>query len=319
MTVVWRASDQASRDRLDYMRSAVADSVAPFDLYPEDPTLFECEIRAARVGAVTVVDIQAPPSQAVRPARLISRSDPELCTIHVQLSGRPIVEQGDRQSSFAPGDLTLVDLSRPTRVVSPARSHRQVSVVLSRSLLPFGRKRTDAIAGVALPGRAGTCALLSGLVRQMVRDLDGYGEDEKVRIGTAFLDLTAAALSASIQHDSELPPDTRRRALLLQIHAFIGAGLGDPELSPSMIAAAHHISLRYLHLLFETQDTTVAESIRRRRLEQCRRDLADPRLADVPVAAIGARHGFRDASAFNRLFRRQQGVAPGEFRRMCLS
>ena len=87
-------------------------------------------------------------------------------------------------------------------------------------------------------------------------------------------------------------------------------------MTPTTIAAAHHISLRYLHKLFEAQGTTVAGWIRRRRLDRCRVDLLDPAYRARPVSAIGARWGFPDASRFNRVFRAAHGVPPGEYRLM---
>jgi AraC-like DNA-binding protein len=105
---------------------------------------------------------------------------------------------------------------------------------------------------------------------------------------------------------------------LLRVQAFIEERLGDPALSPGMIAAANHISLRYLHKLFEPQSRTVAGFIRERRLERCRRDLADPGLAYVPVRAIALRWGFPDPARLNRLFKDEYGVTPGEYRRLCI-
>jgi AraC-like DNA-binding protein len=61
----------------------------------------------------------------------------------------------------------------------------------------------------------------------------------------------------------------------------------------------------------------VAGLIRERRLERCRRDLADPGLAEIPVRAIAFRWGFPDPARFNRVFRREYGIAPGEYRRLC--
>jgi hypothetical protein len=109
MTVVWRTADQPPAARLDYMRHAVADWIAPFLLRPEDTTRFHCEIRAANVGVLRIVEICAPTSEAVRGPRLIRRSDPELCTLHVQPDGEPVIEQGDRQARISSGDLTLVE------------------------------------------------------------------------------------------------------------------------------------------------------------------------------------------------------------------
>src|SRR5690606_31419702 len=91
--------------------------------------------------------------------------------------------------------------------------------------------------------------------------------------------------------------------------------LADPDLSPATVAAAHHVSVRQLHRLFEGRDETVAARIRARRLERCRRDLLDPALAEQTVAAIGARWGLPNPSQLSRLFRQAYGVTPSELRR----
>ena len=101
---------------------------------------------------------------------------------------------------------------------------------------------------------------------------------------------------------------------MLQITSFIEEHLGEADLAPAQIAAAHHISLRQLHKLFEGSGTTVGGWIRQRRLERCGRDLRDPDLADRPVAAIGARWGYPDPAHFSRLFKSAYGVGPRDYR-----
>ncbi|HTZ22607.1 MAG TPA: helix-turn-helix domain-containing protein, partial [Streptosporangiaceae bacterium] len=98
------------------------------------------------------------------------------------------------------------------------------------------------------------------------------------------------------------------------VQAFIHRHLGDPGLSPAMIAAAHHMSVRSLHQLFHDEGLTVASWIRGRRLECCRRDLSDPALASRPVAAIAARWGFSSPGDFSRTFRAVHGLPPAEYR-----
>jgi AraC-like DNA-binding protein len=122
-------------------------------------------------------------------------------------------------------------------------------------------------------------------------------------------------LAGRLDRATTVAPATRRRALLATLQAFIDSHLADPELSPSTIAAAHHISLRYLHRLFEGQGTTVAERIKNRRLANCRQDLLDPSLAALPVNAIASRWGFIDPARFSRAFRDTYGQPPGEYRR----
>jgi transcriptional regulator GlxA family with amidase domain len=100
------------------------------------------------------------------------------------------------------------------------------------------------------------------------------------------------------------------------IHAFIEQRLADPGLGPDMIAAAHHISRRYLYQVFGTEahGAGVAAWIRQRRVERCQSDLLDPALASRPVSAIAARWGFADAASFSRTFRAALRVPPARYR-----
>ncbi|GAB2818652.1 helix-turn-helix transcriptional regulator [Streptomyces daliensis] len=107
------------------------------------------------------------------------------------------------------------------------------------------------------------------------------------------------------------------RTLLAQIRAYIAGRLGDAELTPEVIASAHHISLRYLHKLFQQDGHTVAGWIRERRLEQCRRDLANPQLTTRPIHVIAARWGFTNAAHFSQVFRGAYGLSPRQFRQHC--
>jgi AraC-like DNA-binding protein len=113
----------------------------------------------------------------------------------------------------------------------------------------------------------------------------------------------------------QVTPDTPRGALLLKIYAFIEEHLSDPQLSPTLVARSNHLSIRYLHKLFETQSMTVAAWIRERRLERCRNDLLDPGLRAQSVSYIAARRGFPEPSHFSRVFRQAYGVPPSEYRK----
>ena len=84
------------------------------------------------------------------------------------------------------------------------------------------------------------------------------------------------SLCASVIESDRGRRSSSRAELLLRAHAHAESHLGDPSLAPGEIAAAVHVSKRYLHRLFEDDGSTVSGWIRRRRLEGCRRDLADP-------------------------------------------
>ncbi|MFE1880713.1 helix-turn-helix domain-containing protein [Streptomyces diastatochromogenes] len=103
-------------------------------------------------------------------------------------------------------------------------------------------------------------------------------------------------------------------SLVYRILRFIDLNLGDVELSPERIARAHHISVRYLHKLFADQGTTVGRRILLRRLEECRRELADRSRGTRTIAAVAGRWGFASATHFSRVFRATYGTTPREWR-----
>jgi AraC-like DNA-binding protein len=164
--------------------------------------------------------------------------------------------------------------------------------------------RSDAVLGFTL-----------NFAAQTVASLPRLGEQQRAHLAAIALELLSATLTSCLDAAVTLTPDDRRRIRLTQINAFIARNLGDPQLSPPLIATAHHISLRYLHRLFRDEHgVTVAAWIRQSRLERCRRDLADPLLAGWSIERIAHRWGFNDLATFSRAFKQAEGVAPSAFR-----
>src|SRR5262249_40974898 len=159
-------------------------------------------------------------------------------------------------------------------------------------LLPLPRNRLRDLAAVRIPATAGLGELTAQFMLQLARNIDHLSPAEAARLSTAALEVLATRLAHEMDIRDWATPESRRHALLPPVQTFIHHHLADASLSPASIAAAHHISLRSLHQLFHDEGLTVADWIRRRRLESCRRDLADPALALRPIAAVAARWGY---------------------------
>jgi AraC-like DNA-binding protein len=136
-----------------------------------------------------------------------------------------------------------------------------------------------------------------------------------VRVGTATLDLLTVALAGQLDRGGELPPDIPQRALLVRIRAFIEDQLADSDLTPSAVASAHHVSLRYLYKLFEGEQKGVAGLIKERRQAVPPRP-AGPVAATHAGEAIAARWGMPNAAHFSHAFCAAYGVPPVEYRRL---
>lgn len=314
MTVLIRAEDGPPRTRVDHYRHVLAEAIVPFDWRFDADRDFKAEILTGPVGTVQVTRVSAPAMKAFRTQRLIRASDPELVKIDLQLRGRTVYAQGDREAALAPGDFTLLDLSRPCQLVDRDDEHEILAVMFPHTALPLRHEERERVTAVPISGHDGLGAPISSLARHMVRHLEDYGPTDGARLATALTDLLIVALAERLDRLRSVAPATRRRALLASVQAFIDRRLGDPQLSPSVIAAANHVSLRYLYKLFETQQTTVGAWIRQRRLERCRQDLLDPTLRHWSVSAIAARWGLTDAAHFSRLFRGAYGAPPAQYR-----
>ncbi len=288
MSVVFRAANVPEAGRQDYWRRVIDDNLVPMDVRFEGGPGARDEILTGTFGTVRVTESATGPGEARRTAKHIRRSDPDLYQLFVQVSGTGVGEQNGHRAELGPGDISLTDLSRPFRCVHPAR--RAVLVTFPRVALPLPRADVARVTGARIPGERGDVALVSTVARRLPAHLDdGVGP---ARLGSAVLDLLTVALAGQLDHRAAAPPEARRRSLRLRIVNYLDAHLADTDLSPATVAAAHHISVRSLHKLFEGDAQSVAALIRRRRLEGCRRDLLDPTLTHRPVSVTAARWGF---------------------------
>lgn len=313
ITGVYRADDVPVGKRLDYWEQVVADTTLPLigRHDGDSDSDFDAQLVTGQVGALRVTETTTPACDCARTAKLIRRSSRDLYQIDVMASGQVTVEQAGRRARLGPGDFAFIDPTHPIRYVSSASTH--VSVLFPRAMLPLRPDEVARLTGQWIPGDRGTGALVSSLARQLPRYLDDWHITEAVRLGTTVIDLLGVALTARLNPRS-LPEHARQEELLARIYTFIDAHLGEPGLSPAIVAAAHHISLRYLYKLFASQQATVAGWIRQRRLELCRRDLLDPAQRHRAVTAIAARWGLTNATHFSRMFKAAYGVSPVEYR-----
>jgi len=113
---------------------------------------------------------------------------------------------------------------------------------------------------------------------------------------------------------AELGKDALKATLPLRILEYARAHLHDPHLDAAQVAAAHHISERHLYNILGASGITLADWIRKQRLERCRNDIAASAFHATPIASIARGWGFTDPSSFTRMFKNAYGMSPREWR-----
>jgi AraC-like DNA-binding protein len=210
------------------------------------------------------------------------------------------------------GDLAVYETTRPFRWTFGADWDAGV-FTLPRDSVGLSEAESRLLTARRLDGQRGITGVVSRFLRDLGSHADSLSGKQSERVLADVTDLVLTLLSDWAE-GSEAARSCVQRSLMFRIKDYIDRRLSDPALGPVEIAAAVNISTRYLHKLFAAEHRSVGQYIRGLRLERCRRDLLDPRLADRSIATIAYGWGFGDLSGFNRAFRATFGVTPHEVR-----
>jgi AraC-like DNA-binding protein len=268
---------------------------------------FRGRVRVQYAPDVVLGDVSAEAAHAVtRSAADIGRERTRLCKISFQLAGRSVLVQHGRKRVLTPGDMAVYDVDAPYAIENDA-GFRTLVLMAPRRLLDLDDRLLATAVGLRLSERDGLGRLAGPFLRELAERPDHLAGPCGGRTARTLTDLVAAAV---VEKYREAGPDTPLRRIV----GWLEEHLQDPDLSPGTIAAANFISTRRLHELFHDEGTTVSAWVRRRRLESCRRDLENPRLAGETIAAVARRWGFVDPAHFSRCFRAEFGISPRELR-----
>jgi AraC-like DNA-binding protein len=273
--------------------------------------------RVAQAGPVNFSSARSTPSRLRRTPALARQDHDPTVFLAVQVSGSTMVAQGDHQAVLRAGDMVVYESTRPYTVLNTDRTELHYFQV-PRSALGLPDGTLDAVSGVRIgPDNNPLAAVVAPF-------FDSLGSTDVLDDPTAAalvagpsLDLLRALIATHLA-DRDLATPPLHQSLVLRVQEYVRAHLADRDLTPASIAAAHHVSLRHLYKSLARAGIGLQETIRSQRLQECRRELRDPRSAHLTVGAVGARWGFVDASHFSRAFRDAFGLSPREWRRAAL-
>lgn len=304
----WSTAAVPPRRQFAFWREMICEAF--LDLTPES------RLRDGFFGRVALqpldrLDLARIESQTQRVRRTeadIARSPRPGYYANLQIRGTGVTIQDGRTAVTHPGDLTLIDTSRPFTFEFGA-DFQQLSLHLPGEVL-----RGQLEHAVATATRISTAGGIGAAIRHAMTAIDGGGlaAASAARLAVHTCGLIAVALE---QPEPASPTGLRHGRLLQAALDDIDEHLGDADLSPVSSARRLGVSVRLLHQVFSGHEHSFAGTVRRRRLEQAHRDLADPARAALRVIDIAADNGFADVTHFHRVFRQVYGYTPAQLRR----
>jgi AraC-like DNA-binding protein len=318
MPVLLDTTAVAPDDAFDFWSTSSQEIFYPMDVRREVHDPFTGCVLGHRLGPIDAYRIVADGADVRRTPELIAASDPERLDISVQIRGTALIQQDGRETVLFPGDIAAYQSSRPFLVRGTMPVEHAI-FSLPRGVLGARAELMCRHTAQRFHAAEGLVGVVGPFLANLLDRLDaGTVDAGQVDMADGVVGVVRALFAERIGPDQTVtqPPS----ALLLSgVKRFIELHLGEAWLAPESIARANHISTRYLHKIFEAEQTTVSEWIRDRRLERCRRDLLDPALRHETILSIATRWGITSSAHFSRVYRQNYGHTPREERRRAVT
>ncbi|MFE4517775.1 helix-turn-helix domain-containing protein [Kitasatospora sp. NPDC056783] len=301
---------------------AVSIAAVPVTVASDEPASDPGLMTTRQLGHLLFITTEAGPRRYTRGPREIARGTRQaegFFVVAVMGATGAVVRQDGRTVEVPAGAVSFWYTETPHVVDYPDGVDVRVCLLPRRAFGVRDEQLERVTATVADPGGP-----VAALVKQSLLTLAERAEDcpgpAAGRLACHFADLVAtlvteqaSLLTRQASRDAPATEDSRH-ARIWEIHAHVDRHLKDPELGPKTIAAAHGISVRSLHKIFEGEGTTVSRLIQRRRLQASAEDLTREDGGDSTVSGVAQRWGFTDPAHFSRLFRASYGISPSRWR-----
>jgi AraC-like DNA-binding protein len=303
----WSTGSVPRREQFAYWREMICQTF--LDLTPESALRdgFRGKVTHRQLGTLDLGRIDSQAQRVRRTEADIDRSPRLGHYANLQVRGTCLTVQDGRATVQHPGDLAVVDTSRPF-TFEFSDDFQQLSLHLP------GRLLTDQLDGpVPTASRIPT---VSGVGAALRHTLHALNDGDLTATASARLGMHASGLLAIALTPPPEPAEPRPNARLLDAALDdIAEHLTENGLSPAATATRLGISVRLLHQLFGDHERSFGGEVRWQRLEQAYRDLTDPARRALRIADIAAAAGFVVVTHFHRVFRQRYGRTPTEARR----
>ena len=311
----WCTNEVEPNDRFDYWREVRAKGLfgVTAELERERRADFFGEFSLRQLGGAGLVELKASPYTVERSTSDIAYAPGDAICVYQQL-GSGGWFGGMRGSDFAIANGSFAtshtDLPYRTAPLGAGGFHLRI-VKIPVTSIPAQDKRMRELT----PRTFGD-PTLSPLLAACFAELGDTSPDQDDAADAASL-VQALAHLALIERGIVRPGSRRgqaalRTARLSQARRLIVRHLQNPDLAPTMVADALGVSVRHLHMLFESAAKSFSQTVTDERLKQSRRLMREA--PERLIADIASSCGFESLATYYRVFNAAYGMAPGDFR-----
>lgn len=304
--------------RLDYWLSLIGETFTRLECQVFGDQAMSGAMQTVRIGQIDLTHLRANGQTVRRTASLIAASGDDPLLVQIQRDGRCVLRQDGRTAVAQPGDVLLYDSIRPYELVFDDLEHEAWILRLSRGQLESHVGGLQDLTATTLGSGNAAARTLVAMLGTLYDHVDQLHPASMHSMSEAVTSTVAAGLR-SLPKANAKKVSNLAAYHLARVKTYVQQNLRDPDMSIASIAAAMQMSPDNLCRLFRNEPLSLSRWLWQQRLEACRRDLCDARLARRGVSDIAFSWGFSDAAHFSRSFRAQFGISPRELRGQLLA
>jgi AraC-like DNA-binding protein len=238
----------------------------------------------------------------------------ERFAISLQVSGSATGLAGDGPTQIEPGDVMFADLSQALAMRHTAREGLTGAVTLwaPRERILALVSDENAMHGLVLKADSPAGAVIGAAMRSFAASAPNMKLIEFDALAGGIIGLAAKSVGPTLTRTTDggvAPP----LATFVTIRRYIDRNLATTDLSAASVAAVFGLSRASLYRLFEPAGG-IAKYIRKVRLNRAFQEITTAEYSNRRIGHIAYTLGFKNVSAFSRLFHEVYGVTPGEAR-----
>ena len=303
----WSSAGLDASEALQRWQAWTSRAMAPIDIEIADKKSFAAHVRNYAVGPLNLATFTASAQRVFHLADGNSRGLDHFQLVYSRKS--PFTTRiGVNCFPVKEGQFVLIDNMHPYEMEMD-RTHEAITLLMPRQWLEKWLPDPARCAG------------------QSISASDSWGLPLGCFLSAAASNIDDAALPRSMIADQIGPlialavgrqpvvGSKHKAQIVKRLHRIVSEQYGNTDLCATGVARELGISKRYLHALLADSGTTFISVLNGIRLERASAMIADRRFIGLHISEISWRCGYLDPSYFARLFRRQFGKGPREWRR----
>ncbi len=316
MTSLFSTSDIAPKYQQSYWIEMICKSLMHLQISIQKKNDFYGEIKTDHLAYIQFSKTTADKSVVVRSKSEIAQADSQLVHLLIQQRGVSSLKQDGRMATIKPGQWVLCDTTRPSEFSIHHNRSETLVLQLDKERFKSRLGNLERFTAQPLTTAHGLGKVAASYINSTYAELNSLDEPSSIVVADSLIDLLCTNIQNSLSGAQKISESGN--VMALQAKHFIEANLHEPQLTVAFVAAGLNVSKRYLHLLFEKEDTSVSRYIWDLRLQKCQQDLLSPSCRDRTITEIALSWGFKNSAHFSDLFKKKYGVSPRAYRKSCL-